>query len=67
MLGLTRGATGYEVRRAYLELRRELHRREAPFPEDLAPILAELAEMVDEAYEVLRDPELRSSYLAHLP
>lgn len=67
VLGLTRGATGYEVRRAYLELRRELHRREAPFPEDLAPILAELAEMVDEAYEVLRDPELRSSYLAHLP
>jgi hypothetical protein len=67
VLGLTRGATGYEVRRAYLELRRELHRRDAPVPEDLVPVLAELAEMVDEAYEVLRDPELRSSYLAHLP
>lgn len=68
VLGLTRGATGYEVRRAYLELRRELHRRpDAPFPEDLAPALSELREMVDEAYEILRDPELRSSYLAHLP
>lgn len=67
VLGLTRGATGYEVRRAYLELRRELQRREAPIPEDLAPILAELSEMIDEAYEILRDPELRSSYLAHLP
>jgi hypothetical protein len=68
VLGLTRGATGYEVRRAYLDLRRELHaEREGPLPEDLSPCIAELTEIVDEAYEVLRDPELRSSYLAHLP
>ena len=68
VLGLTHGATGYEVRRAYLDLRRELAaRRTAPLPDDLAPALSELTEMVDEAYEILRDPELRASYLAHLP
>lgn len=68
VLGVNRGATGYEVRRAYLELRRELHvRRQGPLPVDLSPALAALVEMVDEAYEILRDPELRTSYLAHLP
>ncbi|MBI2891911.1 MAG: DUF4388 domain-containing protein [Deltaproteobacteria bacterium] len=69
VLGLPRGASGWEIRRAYLDLRRELAAGRAVDPSmaDLSDGLAELREMVDEAYEILRDPELRGAYAAHLP
>lgn len=69
LLGVRRDATAFEIRRAYqlacrdfaadafpIDLRREFSRE-----------LAEIATVLDEAYRVMRDDELRVLYLSHLP
>jgi len=64
LLGIDRNATGYEIRHAYLALRREfdparlLTAATADLREDVETIL----EVLDEAYDVLRDPERRARY-----
>ena len=64
LLGVDREATGYEIRHAYLDLRREfdpsklLTAATAELREDVEVIL----EVLDEAYEVLRDSARRDRY-----
>ncbi len=64
LLGVGANATGYEIRRAYLDLRRDfqpsilLTARTADLHEDLELIL----EVVDEAYDVLKDDVRRERY-----
>lgn len=64
LLGIARDATGYEVRHAYLELRREfepsrlLTASTADLREDVDLVL----EVLDEAYEILRDAARRERY-----
>ncbi len=64
LLGIARDATGYEVRHAYVELRREfepsrlLTASTADLREDLDLVL----EVLDEAYEILRDAARRERY-----
>jgi hypothetical protein len=64
LLGVAREATGYEVRHAYLALRREfdpgrlLTASTAELREDVDLVL----EVIDEAYDVLRDPARRERY-----
>lgn len=64
LLGVRREATGYEVRHAYLDLRREfdpsrlLTASTAELREDVDLIL----EVLDEAYEILRDGSRRERY-----
>jgi hypothetical protein len=64
LLGIPRGATGYEVRRAYLELRRafEPGRVLTAATADLAADVRLVVEVLDEAYEVLREPHRRDRY-----
>jgi hypothetical protein len=63
-LGVDRDATGYQIRHAYLELRREfepstlLTAATAELRDDVEVIL----EVLDEAYEVLRDATRRERY-----
>jgi hypothetical protein len=69
ILGVRRDATGFEIQRAYEAACRDYA------PAELAPALrhelqrelADIREVLDEAYQVLRDDTLRSAYLAHLP
>jgi hypothetical protein len=64
LLGVPRGATGYDIRRSYVELRRQFDPQQAlrtstlDLQEDLDTIL----EVLDEAYEVLRDQQRRERY-----
>jgi hypothetical protein len=63
LLGVPRKATGYEIRRAYLELRREL----APNvltagTADLRDDVDLVLEVLEEAYEILRDDGRRERY-----
>lgn len=64
LLGISREATGYEVRHAYLDLRREfepsrlLTASTAELREDVDLVL----EVIDEAYEILRDAARRDRY-----
>lgn len=66
VLGVARGATEHEIRRAYDALREELDParvitgRTADLAEDLDVII----EVIDEAYEILNDPTRRARYLA---
>jgi hypothetical protein len=68
LLGIMRDATSYDVRRAYAELRKELDpaqiltARNADLRDDLDLVL----EVLDEAYELLRDPGRRERYRAAL-
>lgn len=64
LLGVSRDATGYEVRRAYIELRRsfEPSRVLTASTADLGPDLRTLIEVLDEAYEILREPRRRDRY-----
>ncbi|MCA9633393.1 MAG: DnaJ domain-containing protein, partial [Myxococcales bacterium] len=64
LLGLTRDATAYDIRRAYLELRREFepnHLLTARIA-DLADDVQLIVEVLDEAYDVLRDDVRRERY-----
>ena len=64
LLGISRDATGYEVRRAFLELRRtfEPSRILTPQIADLSQDIRKIAVVLDEAYEILRDQARRERY-----
>jgi hypothetical protein len=64
LLGIPREATGYEVRRAYRDLRKSFEPTTILTP-DLADLEAEVRTIVmvlDEAYEILRDGARRERY-----
>ena len=63
-LGVPRVATGYEIRRAYLELRRALDpsRVLRAGLVDLADDLTLILQVIEEAYDVLKDPTRRERY-----
>jgi len=64
ILGVPHTATGYEVRRAFLELRRafEPARLLTPRLLDLASDVRKIVEVLEEAYEILRDGPRRERY-----
>jgi hypothetical protein len=64
VLGVPRDATGYEVKRAFLELRRsfEPSRLLSPDLADLVEDVRKIASVIDEAYEILRDGPRRERY-----
>lgn len=64
VLGVARDATGYEVRRAFLELRRafEPSRILTPNLSDLVEDVRKIVTVVEEAYEILRDNARRERY-----
>ena len=64
LLGVPRTATSYEIRRAYLELRRtfEPARILTATTADLADDVRLVVEVVEEAYEILRDAHRRERY-----
>ena len=64
LLGIPRSATAYEIKRAYLALRRafEPGRVLTAATADLAADVRLVAEVLDEAYEILREPHRRERY-----
>ena len=64
LLGVPHNATGYEVRRAYLDLRRtfEPSRVLTPALLDLAEDVRRIASVLEEAYEILGDNARRERY-----
>ena len=64
VLGVSRDATSYEVRRAFVELRRtfEPTRILTPRLHDLADDVRKIVVVLEEAYEILRDVARRERY-----
>jgi hypothetical protein len=64
LLGVPRAATGYDIRRSYVELRRQFDPSEAMRQStlDLQDDLDTILEVLDEAYEILRDQQRRERY-----
>ena len=64
LLGVTRDATGYEVRRAFLDLRRAFEPARVLTPEtaDLADDLRKITFVLEEAYDILKDGARRERY-----
>jgi hypothetical protein len=64
LLGVSRGATSYEIRRAYLELRRgfEPSRLLTAATANLHGDVQVILEVLDEAFEILREPHRRERY-----
>jgi len=64
LLGVPRAATGYDIRRSYVELRRQFDPSELLRPNtlDLRDDLDTILEVLDEAYEILRDQQRRERY-----
>jgi hypothetical protein len=64
VLGVGKDATGYEVKRAFLELRRafEPSKLLTPGLADLVEDVRKIASVLDEAYEILRDEGRRERY-----
>ncbi len=64
LLGIQREATSYEVKRAYLDLRRsfEPSRLLTPQTRDLYTDVTLIVEVIEEAFEVLRDAPRRTRY-----
>ena len=64
LLGIPRDATGYEVKRAFLDLRRafEPSRMLTAATADLAADVETIAAVLDEAYEILKDSARRERY-----
>jgi hypothetical protein len=64
VLGVPRDATGYEVRRAFLELRRAFDPSRVLTPEiaDLAGDVRKITVVLEEAYEILKDSTRRDRY-----
>lgn len=64
VLGVSRSATGYEVKRAFLELRRAFDpaRLLTPPVADLAADVRKIVTVLEEAYEILRDGARRERY-----
>ncbi|ACY18031.1 DUF4388 domain-containing protein [Haliangium ochraceum] len=68
LLGVRRGASDFEIRRAY-ESARASYAPTSLAPEvaeELAEELDDIREVLDEAFRVLRDAERRRAYLEHL-
>ena len=63
-LGIGRTATSYEVKRAFLELRRtfEPARLLTPKTVDLYDDVALILEVIEEAFEILRESDRRERY-----
>lgn len=68
LLGVRRDATAFEIRRAYEAARRDF--AAAGFPpelqRELAGELVDIGELIEEAYQVLRDDRMRRSYQQNL-
>ena len=64
ILGVPRRATGYEVRRAFLELRRGFDPSRVLTPEvaDLADDVRKITMVLEEAYDILKDSARRERY-----
>jgi DnaJ domain len=64
LLGVSRKATGYDIRRAYLELRRQFEPSYAlsAATADLRDQVDTIVEVLDEAYEILHDQRRRERY-----
>jgi hypothetical protein len=64
LLGVTKSATSYDIRRAYTTLRQEFDagRILTPLTADLADDVGLIGEMLDEAYDILRDQIRRDRY-----
>jgi len=64
LLGVPRAATGYEIKRAYLALRKSFDPAKVITPKtlDLVDSIRLISEVIDEAYEILRDPVRRDRY-----
>jgi hypothetical protein len=64
VLGIAHDATGYEIRRAFLDLRRafEPARILSPRIADLADDVRKIASVLEEAYEILSDSARRERY-----
>ena len=64
LLGVTHDATGYEVRRAFLELRRAFDPSRLLVPEvaDLADDVRKITMVLEEAYDILKDAARRERY-----
>jgi ActR/RegA family two-component response regulator len=68
VLGVRRDATAFEVRRAYESARRDYAVEAFPVEvqRELADPLHEIAVVLDEAFRVLRDDQIRRQYLSNL-
>jgi hypothetical protein len=64
ILGLTPDATAYDIRRAYVELKRTFHAGRAADPAiaDLREDIELIATVLDEAYDILHDHTRRERY-----
>ena len=64
LLGVTHTATGYEVRRAFLELRRAFDPSRVLTPDivDLAEDVRKITVVLEEAYDILKDAARRDRY-----
>ncbi|HEU4582754.1 MAG TPA: DnaJ domain-containing protein, partial [Polyangiaceae bacterium] len=64
LLGVPRQATGYDIRRSYVELRRQFDPAQVLRQStlDLADDVDTILEVLDEAYEILRDQQRRERY-----
>jgi hypothetical protein len=64
VLGVEHDATGYEVRRAFLDLRRAFDpsRLLSPQVADLSAEVGKITDVLDEAYEILSDATRRERY-----
>jgi len=64
VLGVPRGATSYEIRRAFLDLRRSFEPSRLLTAEtaDLAGDVRTVLDVLDEAYEILKDTHRRERY-----
>lgn len=64
LLGVTHDATGYEVKRAFLELRRAFDPSRLLTPEiaDLAEDVRKITMVLEEAYDILKDAARRERY-----
>lgn len=64
LLGLTSDATAYDIRRAYVELKRTFHvgRAADPAIADLREDIELIANVLDEAYDILHDHTRRERY-----
>ncbi|HHH11482.1 MAG TPA: hypothetical protein ENK23_05345 [Sorangium sp.] len=68
LLGVSTEATPYDIKRAFLTLRRQFEpsRLLTPATADLSDEVALIVEVLEEAYAVLRDPHRRRRYRAAL-
>jgi len=64
ILGISRTATAYEIRRAYLTLRRDFepNRLLTAATADMSHDVDLIVEVLEEAYQILRDPHRRERY-----